>query len=49
VPFELSGLVEQIYRRARAEYGDRGGEMLAVKLLEDLTNTPLRLPVAVNV
>jgi 3-hydroxyisobutyrate dehydrogenase len=42
VPIELSALVEQIYRRARAQYGDRGGEMLAVKLLEDLTDTPLR-------
>jgi 3-hydroxyisobutyrate dehydrogenase len=42
VPVELSALVEQIYRRARAQYGDRGGEMLAVKLLEDLTDTPLR-------
>jgi 3-hydroxyisobutyrate dehydrogenase len=48
VPLELSALVEQIYRRARAQYGDRGGEMLAVKLLEDLTNTPLRLPAAVT-
>lgn len=43
VPAEVSALVEQIYRRARAQYGDRGGEMLPVKLLEDLTATPLRL------
>ena len=48
VPLELSALVEQIYRRARATYGDRGGEMLAVKLLEDLTGTPLRLAATVG-
>jgi len=39
----VSALVEQIYRRARAQYGDDGGEMLPIKLLEDLTATPLRL------
>jgi 3-hydroxyisobutyrate dehydrogenase len=44
VPAELSALVEQIYRRARAQYGDLGGEMLPMKLYEDLTRTPLRLP-----
>jgi 3-hydroxyisobutyrate dehydrogenase len=43
VPAEVSGLVEQIYRRARAQYGDNGGEMLPIKLLEDLTGTALRL------
>ena len=32
-------MVEQIYRRARAQYGDAGGEMLPIKLLEDLTAT----------
>jgi 3-hydroxyisobutyrate dehydrogenase len=44
VPAEVSALVEQIYRRARAQYGDNGGEMLPMKLIEDLTSTPLRLP-----
>jgi 3-hydroxyisobutyrate dehydrogenase len=44
VPAEVSALVEQIYRRARAQYGDDGGEMLPIKMLEDLTATPLRLP-----
>jgi 3-hydroxyisobutyrate dehydrogenase len=44
VPAEVSALTEQIYRRARAQYGDDGGEMLPIKLLEDLTSTPLRLP-----
>jgi 3-hydroxyisobutyrate dehydrogenase len=43
VPAEVSALVEQIYRRARAQYGDVGGEMLPMKLLEDLTGRPLRL------
>jgi 3-hydroxyisobutyrate dehydrogenase len=43
VPAELSAMVEQIYRRARAQYGDDGGQMLPMKLLEDLTATPLRL------
>jgi len=44
VPAELSAIVEQVYRRARAQYGDAGGEMLPIKLYEDLTRTPLRLP-----
>ena len=44
VPAEVSALVEQIYRRARAQYGDSGGEMLPIKLLEDITGTRLRLP-----
>lgn len=44
VPAEMSAMVEQIYRRARAHYGDQGGQLLPMKLLEDLTATPLRLP-----
>jgi 3-hydroxyisobutyrate dehydrogenase len=43
VPVEVSAVVEQIYRRARAQYGDDGGEMLPVKLYEDLTRSQLRL------
>ena len=43
VPAEVGAVVEQIYRRARAQYGDAGGEMLPIRLLEDLTGTPLRL------
>jgi 3-hydroxyisobutyrate dehydrogenase len=43
VPAEMSAMVEQIYRRARAQYGDAGGQMLPIKLLEDLTSTQLRL------
>jgi 3-hydroxyisobutyrate dehydrogenase len=47
VPAELSGLVEQIYRRARASYGDRAGEMTPVRLYEDLLGQDLRLTAAV--
>ncbi|GAA5036366.1 NAD(P)-dependent oxidoreductase [Terrabacter aeriphilus] len=43
VPTELSAVVEQIYRRARASYGDRAGEMTPVKLYEDLIGHELRL------
>jgi len=43
VPAEVAALVEQIYRRAKAQYGDAGGEMLPIRLLEDLTGTDLRL------
>jgi 3-hydroxyisobutyrate dehydrogenase len=45
VPVEVSATVEQVYRRARAQYGDAGGEMLPIKLLEDLTGAPLRIDV----
>jgi 3-hydroxyisobutyrate dehydrogenase len=44
VPAELSALVEQVYRRARAAYGDLAGEMSPVRLWEDLAGAPLRLP-----
>jgi 3-hydroxyisobutyrate dehydrogenase len=43
VPVPVSAAVEQVYRLARARYGDAGGEMLPIKLLEDLTGTPLRI------
>lgn len=43
VPVELSSLVEQVYRRARASYGDAAGEMTPFKLYEDLAGGPLRL------
>jgi 3-hydroxyisobutyrate dehydrogenase len=43
VPAELSSLVEQIYRRARASYGDGAGEMTPFKLYEDLIGRDLRL------
>jgi 3-hydroxyisobutyrate dehydrogenase len=43
VPAEMSAMVERIYRRARAQYGDNGGQMLPIRLLEDLTDTQLRL------
>ncbi|RFA07558.1 3-hydroxyisobutyrate dehydrogenase [Subtercola boreus] len=47
VSAELSGLVEQIYRRAKAQYGDLAGEMTPFKLYEDLAGTELRRSVAV--
>lgn len=48
VPTELSSLVEQIYRRARATYGDRAGEMTPFKLYEDLLGQQLRLAPAAS-
>lgn len=44
VSAELSALVEQIHRRARAAYGDDAGEMSAVRLYEDMARTELRRP-----
>ena len=43
VPVELTALVEQIHRRARATYGDDAGEISAVRLYEDLAGVTLRL------
>lgn len=43
VPVELSAVVEQVFRRARATYGDRAGEMTPFRLYEDLLGDPLRL------
>ncbi len=42
VPAELSSLVEQVHRRARAAYGDEAGELSAVRLYEDLAGVELR-------
>jgi len=44
MPVELSGLVEQIHRRARAAYGDDTGEISAIRLYEELAGLKLRLP-----
>jgi len=44
MPVELSGLVEQIHRRARAAYGDDAGEISAIRLYEELAGLKLRLP-----
>ena len=44
VPVELTALVEQIHRRARAVYGDDAGEISAMRLYEDLAGVSLRLP-----
>ncbi len=43
MPVELSGLVDQIFRRAKATYGDRAGEMQPFQLYEDLLGARLRL------
>lgn len=48
VSTELSALVEQVFRRARATYGDRAGEMSPFKLYEDLIGRELRLVAAVD-
>jgi 3-hydroxyisobutyrate dehydrogenase len=44
VPVELTALVEQVHRRARAAYGDAAGQISAVRLYEDLAGVKLRLP-----
>ena len=43
VPLELSALVEQLHRRARALYGDGGGELSSVRLVEEAAGIKLRL------
>jgi 3-hydroxyisobutyrate dehydrogenase len=47
VPIEMSSLVEQIFRRAKAQYGDLAGEMTPVRLYEDLIRQALRIEVSV--
>jgi 3-hydroxyisobutyrate dehydrogenase len=42
MPVELTALVEQIHRRARAAYGDDAGEISAIRLYEDLAGIQLR-------
>lgn len=42
MPYEVSGLVDQLFRRAKAVYGDRAGEMTPFRLYEDLLDAPLR-------
>ncbi len=44
VPLEVAGLVEQIFIRARAQYGGEAWSPQVVKLLEDALNTELRAP-----
>ncbi|HKN54293.1 MAG TPA: NAD(P)-dependent oxidoreductase [Amycolatopsis sp.] len=48
VPSELSALVEQIYRRAKAQYGDLAGEMSPVRLYESMAGKDFRLPAPVD-
>jgi 3-hydroxyisobutyrate dehydrogenase len=44
VPMEVSAVVADMHRRARERYGDRAGELSAVRLVEDATGTYLRVP-----
>ncbi len=44
VPLELGTLVEQVFRRAKSQYGGEQAELHVVKLLEDLLGTELRAP-----
>jgi 3-hydroxyisobutyrate dehydrogenase len=44
VPLELGSLVEQIFARARDEYGGSEWSPMVVKLLEDALGTDLRAP-----
>jgi 3-hydroxyisobutyrate dehydrogenase len=43
VPLELSALVEQLYRRARALYGGTAGELSTVRMVEEAAGIKLRL------
>jgi 3-hydroxyisobutyrate dehydrogenase len=44
VPAELSAVVEQLFTRARAAFGDDAGEMTPVRLYEETAGVTLRLP-----
>jgi 3-hydroxyisobutyrate dehydrogenase len=44
VPLELAALTEQIFRRAREQYGGDAWSTQVVKLLEDALHTDLRAP-----
>ena len=44
VPLEMGALVEQIFIRAKKQYGESANSTQAVKLLEDALNTYLRAP-----
>jgi 3-hydroxyisobutyrate dehydrogenase-like beta-hydroxyacid dehydrogenase len=44
VPFEVGGLVEDIFGRAREAYGGEAWSTMVVRLLEDAVGTDLRAP-----
>lgn len=46
VPVEVSAVVEQIFRRARVQFGDRAGEMSPVRLYEQIAGLDLRMEAA---
>ena len=45
VPMEICALVEQIYARARVQYGENASCNAAMRLLEDTTGVELRAEV----
>ena len=44
VPLVVGGLVEQVFERARLEYGGSAWSPMVVKLLEDAVGVDLRAP-----
>ncbi|MEU5613416.1 NAD(P)-dependent oxidoreductase [Streptomyces sparsogenes] len=44
VPTELSALIEQIYRRSKAQHGELAGEMSPMRLYEAVAGEEFRLP-----
>lgn len=44
VPTQLSAVVAQIYRQAKAHYGELAGEMSPVRLYEEMAGRQFRLP-----
>lgn len=42
VPVEVSAVVDQVFRRARAQFGETAGEMTPVRLYEELAGVELR-------
>ncbi|MDZ8171190.1 NAD(P)-dependent oxidoreductase [Microbacterium xanthum] len=46
VSVEVSAVVEQVFRRARARFGDSAGEMIPVRLYEEMLGRDLRREVA---
>ncbi|MEE9301229.1 MAG: NAD(P)-dependent oxidoreductase [Alphaproteobacteria bacterium] len=44
VPLALGGRTQELFRQAKRRYGGQEGELHVVKLLEEKTHTPLRVP-----
>lgn len=43
IPLAMGGAADELFRRAQAQYGGDKGEMHVVRLLEEVTGTPLQL------